>query len=214
GVAFAANIGGLGTLVGSPPNAIAASVVGISFAQWMSWGLPLVLVMLPATEWALRACLKPQLDVVVSAPDQAMRWHRAHFMMLGVFALTVLLWMAGGPLGEAIGFTRGYEAAVAVLALVLLHALNLASWKNIEKSADWGVLLLFGGGLTLSRVIAESGAGAWMAGELSMLFAAMPVIVVLTLMILFALALTEVTSKTASAALLIQVFFALAPAVD
>src|SRR5690606_11019720 len=214
GVAFAANIGGLGTLVGSPPNAIAASVVGISFAQWMSWGLPLVLVMLPATEWALRACLKPQLDVVVSAPDQAMRWHRAHFMMLGVFALTVLLWMAGGPLGEAIGFTRGYEAAVAVLALVLLHALNLASWKNIEKSADWGVLLLFGGGLTLSRVIAESGAGAWLAGTLGEGFAQMPVVMGLGLMILFALILTEVTINTASAALQFPLFLGMAPGIE
>ena len=214
GVAFAANIGGLGTLVGSPPNAIAASSVGISFAQWMSWGLPLVVVMLPAMEWALRACIRPQLDVEVQPPEQSVRWSRAHFMMLGVFALTVLLWMTGGPLGAAIGFTRGYEAAVALLALVLLHALKLASWKNIEKSADWGVLLLFGGGLTLSRVIGESGAGAWLAGALGEWFALMPVVVALVLMILFALILTEVTSNTASAALLIPLFIGMAPGID
>ena len=214
GVAFAANIGGLGTLVGSPPNAIAASAAGISFAQWLTWGLPLVLVLLPAMEWALRKALHPQLNVAVQPPEHAMHWSRAHFLMLGVFALTVLLWMVGGPLGAAIGFTRGYEAAVAVFALVLLHALKLASWKNIEQSADWGVLLLFGGGLTLSRVIAESGAGAWLAGALGEGFAQMPVVMALALMILFALILTEVTSNTASAALLIPLFLGMAPGIE
>jgi len=216
GVAFSANVGGLGTLVGSPPNAIAASAAGIPFAQWMIWGVPLVLVSLPAMEWALRAAFRPQLDVAVAAPDQAQatRWGRPQCLMLGVFALTVLLWMAGGPLGQAIGFTRGYEAAVALLALVLLHALGLARWKEIEKSADWGVLLLFGGGLTLSRVIAESGAGAWLAGTLGTWLAPMPVVAALVLMMLFGLLLTEVTSNTASAALLIPLFVGMAPQID
>lgn len=214
GVAFSANIGGLGTLVGSPPNIIAAVHAGISFAQWMVWGVPLVLLMLPLMEWALRLGIRPQLDVEVQPPPQEVVWSRAHFMMLGVFVLTVLLWVAGGPISGLLGMPRGYEAAVALLALVLLHALKLASWKNIEQSADWGVLLLFGGGLTLSRVIADSGAGAWLAAELGLMFSAMPVVVVLVLMILFALILTEVTSNTASAALMIPIFMGLAPGVE
>src|SRR5690554_1912812 len=69
--------------------------------------------------------------------------------MLLVFSLTVLLWVFGAPLGAALGISKGYDAAVALLALLLLHTFNLASWREIEKSADWGVLLLFGVALRL-----------------------------------------------------------------
>jgi sodium-dependent dicarboxylate transporter 2/3/5 len=214
GVAFAANIGGVGTLVGSPPNAIAASNVGISFAQWMSWGIPLVIVMLPAMEFALRVCLRPRFDVEVVPPQTDLVWTRKHWSMLGVFGLAVTLWVLGGPISGAIGVTRGYEGFVAIFALVLLHAFKLATWKNIEKGADWGVLLLFGGGLTLSRVIGESGAATWLAAQLGGAVEVMPVFVVLVMMMLFALILTEVTSNTASAALLIPLFIGLAPQID
>ncbi|HRP97911.1 MAG TPA: DASS family sodium-coupled anion symporter [Rhodocyclaceae bacterium] len=214
GVAFSANIGGIGTVVGSPPNAIAASTVGIGFAQWMMWGVPLVLVMMPLMEFALRLALRPQLSAEIALPALAMAWSRQHTLMLGVFALAVALWIFGAPLDEHLGIGRGYDAAVALLALVLLHALKLARWKDIEKSADWGVLLLFGGGLTLSRVLADSGAGAWLATQLGGSFAALAITVSLALMVLFALMLTEVTSNTASAALLIPLFIGMAPHID
>jgi sodium-dependent dicarboxylate transporter 2/3/5 len=214
GVAFSANIGGIGTLVGSPPNAIAASNVGIGFAQWMTWGIPLVLVMMPLMEFALRFALRPQLEVEVARPTLEHVWSRRHSLMLAVFALAVGLWIFGAPLNEYLDIGRGYDAAVALVALVLLHGLKLARWKDIEKSADWGVLLLFGGGLTLSRVLAESGAGAWLATQLGGTFAALTVVASLALMILFALILTEVTSNTASAALLIPLFIGMAPHID
>ncbi len=214
GVAFSANIGGIGTLVGSPPNAIAASNAGIGFAQWMMWGLPLVVVMLPLMELALRMGLKPALDATIEKPDLDVAWTLRQAMMLGVFALAVLLWVFGAALDDLLGIGRGYDAAVALLALVLLHGLGLARWKDIERGADWGVLLLFGGGLTLSLVLAESGAGAWLALQLGEPFQALPVVVSLVLMMVFALALTEVTSNTASAALLVPLFMGLLPQVD
>lgn len=214
GVAFSANIGGIGTLVGSPPNAIAASHAGISFGRWMTWGIPLVLLMMPLLEVALRFALRPELRVEVEAPQHTLDWSRRHGLMLGVFALAVALWVAGGALDDVLGIGRGYDAAVALLALVLLHGLGLARWKDIEKSAEWGVLLLFGGGLTLSRVLSESGAGEWLATQLGGPFAAMPLVASLCLMILFAMALTEVTSNTACAALLIPLFIGMAPHID
>ncbi len=214
GVAFSANIGGIGTLVGSPPNAIAASNVGIGFAQWMLFGLPVVILMMPAMEWAVRIAMKPDLAVEIERPSLAMNWSRPHGLMLGVFLMAVVLWVFGAPLNAVLGIGRGYDAAVALFALGLLHALGLARWKDIERSADWGVLLLFGGGLTLSRVLNESGAGAWLAQQLGGPFAAMPVLMSLILMILFAMLLTEVTSNTASAALLIPLFIGMAPQIE
>jgi sodium-dependent dicarboxylate transporter 2/3/5 len=214
GVAFSANIGGLGTLVGSPPNAIAAASAGISFAQWMLYGLPVVVLMLPLMEIGLRFAVRPDFDAELDAPAEVMSWNRAHTMMLGVFGLAVTLWVFGGPLNEWLEIGRAYDAAVAMLALILLYALGLAYWKDIEHAADWGVLLLFGGGLTLSRVLSESGAGAWLAGQLGGMFAAMPVLASLMMMILFAMLLTEVTSNTASAALLVPLFIGMAPHID
>ncbi|MFU2488769.1 SLC13 family permease [Thauera sp. WH-1] len=214
GVAFSANIGGIGTLVGSPPNAIAASNVGLSFAGWLAWGLPLVIVLMPLMEYALRWALKPQFDIMVTPPPPPGAWTGAQKQMLAVFGLTVVLWISGAPLGEALGLVRGYDAAVAILALVLLHGLKLASWRDVERSTEWGVLLLFGGGLTLSKALADSGAAAWLAAQLGGPFASMPVLLCVALMVLFALILTEVTSNTASAALLIPLFLGLAPHVD
>ncbi|WP_114416567.1 SLC13 family permease [Marinospirillum perlucidum] len=214
GVAFSANIGGIGTLVGSPPNAIAASAVGISFGQWLLWGLPLVVVLLPAMDLMLRWSLKPALTAEVSVAEVEMHWSRRHTGMLFVFLLTVVLWVFGAPLGQLVGIEKGYDSAVALLALVLLHTFGLASWREIEKSADWGVLLLFGGGITLSAALGVSGTGAWLAAVLGGVFTSLPALLILALMLVFALALTEVASNTASAALLIPLFTGMVPEID
>jgi sodium-dependent dicarboxylate transporter 2/3/5 len=214
GVAFSANIGGIGTLVGSPPNAIAASNVGLSFADWLLWGLPLVLVLMPLMELALRWALKPALELKVTPPPPQAGWTRTQQQMLAVFGLTVVLWVLGAPIAEWAGLGRGYDAAVAVFALVTLHGLKLASWQDIERSTEWGVLLLFGGGLTLSKALADSGAANWLASQLGGPLAGMPVLLCVALMVLFALLLTEVTSNTASAALRVPLFLGLAPHVD
>lgn len=214
GVAFSANIGGIGTLVGSPPNAIAAANVGLSFADWLLWGVPLVLVMMPLMELALRWALQPALELKVTPPPPQVGWTRAQRQMLGVFGLAVLLWVFGAPVAAWTGLGRGYDAAVAVFALVLLHGLKLASWQDVERSTEWGVLLLFGGGLALSKALADSGAASWLAAQLGGPLAEMPVLLCVALMVLFALLLTEVTSNTASAALLVPLFLGMAPHVD
>lgn len=215
GVAFSANIGGIGTLVGSPPNAIAAANVGLDFVGWLWWGLPLVLVLMPLMELALRWSLKPDLQVELAPPPRdGQVWGQSQFMMLMVFVLTVGLWIFGAPLAAALGIGRGFDAAVALFALFLLHLLRLASWADVEKSAEWGVLLLFGGGLTLSRVLTDSGAAAWLSSQLGGPLEVLPALVCLGLMILFAMLITEVTSNTASAALLVPLFIELAPGID
>jgi sodium-dependent dicarboxylate transporter 2/3/5 len=214
GVAFSANIGGIGTLVGSPPNAIAAAQVGIGFAGWLAWGLPLVLVLMPLMEIALRMALKPDLSAEVALPPPQAAWSRSQKQMLALFGATVLLWVFGAPLNAWLGMGRGYDAAVALFALVMLHALRLTEWKAFERSTEWGVLLLFGGGLTLSRALSESGAAAWLAAQLGGPLETLPAFVCLGLMVLVALLITEVTSNTASAALLIPLFISLAPQLD
>lgn len=214
GVAFSANIGGIGTLVGSPPNAIAAAQVGLGFAGWLVWGLPLVLVLMPLMEIALRFALRPDLSATVELPPLPAAWRAPQKRMLAVFGTTVLLWVFGTPINAWLDMGRGYDAAVALLALVMLHALRLAEWKAVERGTEWGVLLLFGGGLTLSHALSHSGASAWLAAQLGDPLATLPAFACLGLMILFALLITELTSNTASAALLVPLFISLAPQID
>ncbi|MCF7993995.1 MAG: anion permease, partial [Chromatiaceae bacterium] len=142
------------------------------------------------------------------------RWGRAQWLMLLVFASTVLAWVFGSLIADWLQISTGYDAAVALLALIALHAFGLAPWRAIAERTDWGVLLLFGGGLTLSLVLESSGAGAWLASLLAGPFTSMPVVLSLMLLVLFAMALTEVASNTASAALLIPLFIGLAPQID
>lgn len=215
GIAFSANIGGIGTLVGSPPNAIAAANVGLDFLGWLIWGIPLVLILMPLMELGLRLTLKPALEMELAVPDAAtMPWTRGQSLMLGVFAVTVALWTVGAPLGGLLNLGRGFDAAVALFAVFLLHGLRLVSWKDVEKGADWGVLMLFGGGLTLSRGLTDSGAAAWLSAQLGGATALLPALACLALMVLFAMLITEVTSNTASAALLVPLFIELVPHID
>ncbi|WP_462323020.1 SLC13 family permease, partial [Halochromatium sp.] len=118
GIAFAANIGGIGTLVGSPPNAIAAASTGLGFADWLMIGVPLVILMLPLMELALRLSLRPQLAGRVEPVGEPVRWGQAQWLMLLVFAGTVLAWVFGTPIANWLEIETGYDAAVALLALI------------------------------------------------------------------------------------------------
>lgn len=127
--------------------ALAAGLQRQGLDRWMAWGLPLVLVMMPLMELGLRLALKPQLAFTVDPPPAPGAWTPAQQRMLVLFGATVLRWVFGAPLGTALGCERGYDAAVALLALVLLHALRIASWQDVERSTEWGGLLLFSAGL-------------------------------------------------------------------
>jgi len=167
GVAYSANIGGIGTLVGSPPNAIAAAAVGLGFAEWMKIGIPAVLLMFPVMLGLLWLIFRPDLSFQFELEDKQQPMSSRQWLTLGVFLLTVVLWLSSKPLSQALDITKGFDAMVALLAIILLCALKLVNWKDIEQSADWGVLLLFGGGLTLSALLKATGTSVFLAESIS-----------------------------------------------
>ncbi|MBE0589244.1 MAG: anion permease, partial [Hydrogenophaga sp.] len=103
GVAYSASIGGIGTLVGSPPNAIAAAQAGIGFAEWMRFGVPLVLLLLPLMATVLYGLLRPRLGGQLKLEDEPFDWTPGRRTTLLIFALTAAGWMAAEPLGRALG---------------------------------------------------------------------------------------------------------------
>jgi len=214
GIAFSANIGGIGTLVGSPPNAIAAAAVGLSFTGWMIVALPVVVILMPVMIFTLRYTCKPDLSQRVEYEAAKLPpLNKTQIMTLLVFGLTVAGWIFSKPLAAALNISSGIDAVVAVTAILLLSALRLLDWKELSAQTDWGILLLFGGGLTLSALLSASGASGFIAHNMINMIEHTPLLVFVVCLILFVMVLTAVASNTASAALLLPIFLPLAEGV-
>ncbi len=209
GIAYSASIGGLGTLVGSPPNAIAAKALGYDFADWMKVGLPMMLLIFPAMLFSLYIVLRPKLNHRVEFRTETIPWNRDRILTMLVFAITALAWIFGKSVSEQFGITQP-DTWIAVLAACMVVILGIATWKDIADNTDWGVLMLFGGGLTLSAVLKDSGASKVLADGIVFLVQGQHYYLIGLLVATFIIFLTEFTSNTASAALLVPIFISIA----
>ena len=212
GVAYSANIGGIGTIIGSPPNAITAANLDLSFTDWLEFGIPMMLVLLPAMIVLLYIMLRPKFpnlgNLNTVKPEEVFS-NKKSYAVAAIFGLTVILWLFSESITNWLGIAQGFGSIIAIFAIVLLILFNTMKWKEIENFADWGVLLLFGGGLALSGILTETGASAYLAKLIeSHLHAHGPLLFVLG-SVTFMIFLTEVTSNTASAAILVPIFLAL-----
>lgn len=209
GIAYSASIGGMGSLVGSPPNAIVGAALNLTFLDWMKVGLPLVIVLLPLLIFTLKLVVKPDLSGKVELSMDAPEATTGSKTVIIIFLCTVLAWLFGKPLGNGLGIEKYFDAWVAISAVVALIVFQSLKWKDIEQGADWGVLLLFGGGLALSGVLKTTGTSAFIAENFANYMHGMPFMVFLVMVILFVIFLTELTSNTATAALLVPLFISI-----
>lgn len=211
GLAWGANIGGIATLVGSPPNAITAAALGLSFQDWLRVGMPAYLVIMPVALVLLWVTLRPETDLpavsteVLPFPDS-----RDARLTVGIFLLTVALWMTGSQVSALLGIKGDFDTWVALLAIALLGLSRVTTWDDIEKQSNWGVLLLFGGGITLSTVMQDSGASRWMADVLLAWVPGDNPLLLYLAVALFVIFLSELVSNTACAALLIPLMMTMA----
>ena len=225
GLAWSCSIGGLGTPIGTPPNLILVQVYEentaqtISFGQWMSWGMPVVLTLLPLAWWWVTRAVPRELDIQVPAVGP---WRSAERRVLVVFGLTAVAWITRAePFGgwqTWLGLSAANDASVALLAVVALFVVRddqgepLIDWAKASQ-IPWGVLLLFGGGICLARAFVASGLSAQVGDALTAV-AALPVFAMMLLLALAVTFLTEATSNTATTALLMPVLAAVALAVE
>lgn len=212
GIAYCASIGGIATLVGSPPNAIAAAEVGLSFTEWMALGLPISLVLLPIAMIILYMMTKPKLDHTFELDHAPVEWTNSKKITLSIFLLTVTLWIFGKPINAMIGGFSKFDSLVAIGAIVLLGASRVVEWKDVEKTTDWGVLILFGGGICLSNILKATGTSVFLAHSLSGFLEQAGILLTILAVVAFVVFLTEFASNTASAALLVPVFATIAEA--
>ncbi|HEB81690.1 MAG TPA: SLC13/DASS family transporter [Gammaproteobacteria bacterium] len=224
GIAFAASIGGIGTPIGTPPNLVFMQVYeqqfnhNVGFVEWMSWGLPVVVLMIPLT-WLW---LGRKLDFSGGfAMPEVGRWSSMEKRVMIVFSLTALAWITRkepfGGWSEWLGLSSANDASVALLAVVLMFMVPAGRDRPGEKLLDWetastipwGILLLFGGGICLAKAFGVSGLSGAIAENLEGL-STLPVWLMIFAICLAVTFLTETTSNTASTVLLMPVLAATA----
>ncbi|NDJ83335.1 DASS family sodium-coupled anion symporter [Vibrio campbellii] len=212
GIAYSASIGGIATLVGSPPNAIAAAEVGLSFTEWMELGLPISLILMPIAILVLYVMTKPDLSHQFELDHKPVEWTNGKKITLAIFLLTVTFWIFSKPINAMLGGFAKFDTLVAIGAILLLGASRAVEWKDIEKTTDWGVLILFGGGICLSNVLKATGTSVFLANGLAGFLEQAGVLLTILSVVAFVVFLTEFASNTASAALLVPVFATIAEA--
>lgn len=208
GIAYSASIGGIGSLIGSPPNAIAARALGLDFDGWLAVGLPPMLILLPLMAATLWLVFRPALNRRVPLPHESIPWTRPRVLTMAVFACTALGWIFGDRVAATFGVANA-DTVVALAAAAAVVLLGLAGWDEVARQTDWGVLLLFGGGLTLSAVLRSSGASAVLGDQVAAALGDAHPLLVIAGVAAFIVILTEFTSNTASAALLVPLFAAI-----
>jgi sodium-dependent dicarboxylate transporter 2/3/5 len=232
GIAYAASIGGVATLVGTPPNVILAgfvkSLLGktITFLDWLKVGLPFAIIMLPIT-WK---CLLINCKIKELEFDEENRLEKQLRVMgplnsgqkivIFVFALAALLWITQSfwhliPLRiAAVIQSHVDDSAIAIICALLLFIiptdikeqrfpLDLGDMKHIS----WGILLLFGGGLCLGKGLFESGTAMWIAGFIPLSNGAHLILLMLLTIVVVSF-LTEFASNTAVANMMIPILIA------
>ncbi|MCZ6360593.1 SLC13 family permease [Vibrio parahaemolyticus] len=212
GIAYSASIGGIATLVGSPPNAIAAAEVGLNFTEWMKLGLPISLILMPIAILVLYTMTKPDLSHKFELDHKPVEWTNGKMVTLAIFLLTVTLWIFSKPINTMLGGFAKFDTLVAIGAILLLGASRAVEWKDIEKTTNWGVLILFGGGICLSNVLKATGTSVFLAHSLTGFLEQAGVLLTILSVVAFVVFLTEFASNTASAALLVPVFATIAEA--
>ncbi len=221
GIAYAASVGGVGTPIGTPPNVIFMAIyeeqtgVEFGFLEWMKIGVPIVLLAIPIIAFWLTRNVK--LEQTVHLPELGV-WRTEEKRTLWVFGLTALAWITRkepfGGWSSALDIEIAGDSTVALFAVVLMFVVpngkgsRLLDWDS-AKTIPWGMLLLFAGGIALAKGFVASGLsdllGQWLAT-----FESLPVVIMIISICLVVTYLTEITSNTATATLLMPILAAAA----
>ena len=221
GMAFSASIGGIGTLVGSAPNAILASQIQVTFTEWLGYGFPVMVLLVPSMIFSLWVILRPDFSVDFNPSLEKVSFNRKNIITLMIFIGMAIMLLFSSLLNPWISAflelprkIENFDTVIALCVVIFICVSGVASWKEIQKRVEWGVLVLFGGGLTLSIVMKDSGASKIMADSIVQFVQTKPLWVLCFVMTAFIIFLTEFTSNTASAALIMPIVISVAQSMN
>jgi len=216
GIAFAANAGGIATVIGTPPNSVLIGLlenqynIQISFLTWMSFGLPFSIIMIVAVYFVLVKLMFPSKGILFSASanlitDEVVKLgkiSKEEKRVLLIFGITVFLWVTRTIINSIFPNLKLSDTIISLIGAVSLFAIPMnfhkrnfiLKWKDTEKLA-WGILLLFGGGLALANAMDSSGLVALITDSIAA--GNLNVLVTVSLLIILMLFMTELMSNVA-----------------
>lgn len=220
-IAYGCSIGSLGTLIGGSRNALTVGILSdlpnpitVTFFDWMIYAMPVVLISLPLVWLVLHFFFPIEIKDVSLAKKEINKQvvkqgkiSRKELIVLGILSITVLLWMR---FSSSLYFGLG---VIALLGSILLFITGCIKWSDIEKRVPWGIVLLYGGAITLGGGILRTGAGSWISNQLFHIVGDNPYFVILIL-IIFTILLTEIMSNIGAVAILLPIGFAISTGVD
>lgn len=225
GVAYAATIGGIGTPVGTPPvpitirNIREATGVDIGFATWMSWGVPVSLLLVVVAWWLLMLFYRPEHEVIAGSREVVERelrsmggLNRVQRKTLILFSLVALLWLLDPVFSR---WVSGWTYVVSLLAIALFSfpVIGVLSWSDISEKADWGVLFLIAGGLALGAGLRDTGVVDVIARAVAAHTSGLPEYgVLLVISVVSGLSITVFSSITATSSTMVPVAIGVAKA--
>ncbi|PYZ93413.1 anion transporter [Salipaludibacillus keqinensis] len=233
-IAFAASIGGLGTIIGTPPNTILAGQlreifdVDLSFANWMMFGVPLAAVLLIIAWVYLITFAFPMKMTEIPGGREVVDNERKALgpmsadekMVMTVFSLTAIAWILRSFVLQEYVHESIDDTMIAITGALVLFLIPSFKYQGVKlmnwhtaKDVPWGILILFGGGLAIAGSFGETGLDEWIGEQLTVLVGVQFIVIVLAVTVLVVF-LTEITSNTASATMLMPIMASLAYAID
>ncbi|SFF86638.1 solute carrier family 13 (sodium-dependent dicarboxylate transporter), member 2/3/5 [Halobacillus alkaliphilus] len=234
GIAYSASIGGLATIIGTPPNTIFAAVVSetynieVSFAGWMAFGVPLSLIFLGiAWVYLVKMAFPMKIKQLPGGREVIDKERRGlgemsveEKIVLTVFGVTALAWISRSFL--LVPYVSGNinDTIIAMTAAIILFLIPSISKKGdfildwgTAKGLPWGILLLFGAGLAIAAGFQETGLAEWIGNQLTIL-EGVSLFLILACVIAMVIFLTEITSNTATATMMFPIMASLASALS
>lgn len=236
GLAYAASVGGMGTYLGTAPNGVFRAVgeshgVDIGFAEWMLFAAPLSIILMFAIWVYLTRFAFPVPRTALPADHPAQRtlngdagpWTSAQVRVAIIFLLAVVGWITRKYVFDALEYPPKYvtDSTIAIAVALVLYLTRdgtadrrpLLEWVDTTRT-PWHILLLFGGGFALAGGFAQTGLSNWLGNQLAAMVVGMPLPFVMLAVVLLMTFLTEVTSNTATATVLLPVIAGLAISMD
>lgn len=204
GVCFASLAGGLATEIGTAPNLMAAAYTHISFANWMVFGIPIALILLFAI-WQFLGIVFPSevkgikggSETIKAKVESLGKITRNEKLAVVILLFTIFLWVTTS-------FTGLNSYSIALIGAVLFLIFKILDWKDAQKNIDWGLVLFFGGALSLGSALLNTGAANWLINDVMSALGPNPdtMIIVIILMVV-AVLITQVMSNIALSAILV-----------
>jgi solute carrier family 13 (sodium-dependent dicarboxylate transporter), member 2/3/5 len=231
GLAYAASIGGTGTYLGTAPNGVfreQAATFGteISFGNWMLFAMPLAIILILVVWLFLVRIALPIRGIKATEVDFASEisptWSTAEKRVASIFAVTVFLWLSRGYISNLLSLDKGVvtDGRIAILSTIVLYLTaagngtdKLLTLSEVRRT-PWSILVLFGGGFAIAQGFKGTGLSMWVGETIKVWVTGWPIYAVILVIVLMVTFLTEITSNTATANVLLPVIGSLAVATD